>query len=514
MEKFLVISEVSKKQNYIFKTNKLKENIGASNIIEYVTENVPRNIGKKYNIKLEDVSVGGGNSIFLLQTEEEAIKFIKEVTKEVLCKFSGVEFFMTYISYDEEVDSIIDIIDLLYKKLNDKKSQRESVFKRKSYGIEEKCVTTKLAASGREGMTLLSRESLIKRKWSQKEFLQDLKAEKMPYSIETLMSKYIKEGYAFTNEINKLGIKKGENSFIAIVALDGNKMGQKIQKMRDKALRQYKNSNTKDANREYIKKSNDFSLNIKKYYYESFVYMLDKVVKKYDKLDEKLKLQKDEDGNKILPIRPIILAGDDVCFICNAQIAMECVNAFISNLNQYTLEGETLNACAGISIMKSNYPFDRGCEIAEALCKNCKEKIVDREDASLVDYHICEGEIATSISEIRSRAHINKDINLNIKPLYINREVYNSYKNFKNEYKNIEIISSESKGKIRKLRDIFPKGKEETKVFMNKYKISNKFNSRFGDVQSDFGFTKIDNKETCLYFDLIEFQDMLITLED
>ena len=135
-----------------------------------------------------------GNSIFLLQTEEEAKKFIKEVTKEVLCKFAGVEFFMTYIGYDEEVDSIIDSIDSLYKKLNDKKSQRSSVFKRNSYGIEERCVSTGLAANGRENKTLLSRESLIKRKWSEGDFLKELKSEKVPYSIETLMSKYIKEG--------------------------------------------------------------------------------------------------------------------------------------------------------------------------------------------------------------------------------------------------------------------------------------------------------------------------------
>ena len=49
MKKYLVISEVSKKQGYIYKTNKLKENIGASTIIEYVTEDLPKSIGKSYN---------------------------------------------------------------------------------------------------------------------------------------------------------------------------------------------------------------------------------------------------------------------------------------------------------------------------------------------------------------------------------------------------------------------------------------------------------------------------------
>ena len=40
---YLVLMEVGKKQSYIFKSNKLKENIGASMIIQYVTEELPNN---------------------------------------------------------------------------------------------------------------------------------------------------------------------------------------------------------------------------------------------------------------------------------------------------------------------------------------------------------------------------------------------------------------------------------------------------------------------------------------
>lgn len=42
MEKLLVISGFSKKQGYIFKTNRLKENKGSSTIIKYVTEDLPK----------------------------------------------------------------------------------------------------------------------------------------------------------------------------------------------------------------------------------------------------------------------------------------------------------------------------------------------------------------------------------------------------------------------------------------------------------------------------------------
>ena len=138
MEKFLVISEVSKKQGYIFKTNKLKENIGASTIIEYITEGLPKEklaevLGKDIaKIKDENVvNAGGGNSLFIMDNEDDAKEFITRTTWTVLEYFPGVEFFMAYESFDYNNDSIIDAIDKIYKKLNDKKSARASVFRKK-----------------------------------------------------------------------------------------------------------------------------------------------------------------------------------------------------------------------------------------------------------------------------------------------------------------------------------------------------------------------------------------------
>ena len=91
MEKFLVISEVSKKQGYIFKTNKLKENIGASTIIEYITEGLPKEklaevLGKDIaKIKDENVvNAGGGNSLFIMDNEDDAKEFITRTTRTVL----------------------------------------------------------------------------------------------------------------------------------------------------------------------------------------------------------------------------------------------------------------------------------------------------------------------------------------------------------------------------------------------------------------------------------------------
>lgn len=532
MDKFLVISEVSKKQGYIFKTNKLKENIGASTIIEYITEDLPKKklaevLGKK-DIDENVVNAGGGNSLFIVDKEDDAKEFIKITTTEVLEKFPGAEFFMAYQKFDYENDSIIDAIDEIYKKLNDKKSARKSVFRRKSYGIEQECVTTGLPAYKRYDDVFLSRESYVKREWSKDDKLEELNKKN---SISKIIGDYSDKGYKFTKELEDLITQKGDNSYIAIVSLDGNKMGQKIQHMKEEARKKEKGSDNKvESNNNYIQKLKNFSKNIKDYYEDAFRHMLEVIDQNYNKIAEDLKLK-----DNIMPVRPIILAGDDVCFICNAKIALECVNLFISKLNEYSVEGEQLNACAGICMLKSSYPFDKGYDIAENLCKNGKAKIVDSNDASLVDFHICQGEISTSLNEIRNRAHINKEIELNIKPFYINitevkqeeiqdkkyeriitkKDTFNTYENFKAEFNRIEEMTKDSKGKVRKLRDIFPQGEKQTRLFMNKNMIDKEFNTGFNLPRGkvNHGFYEINGKKTCLYFDIIELQDMFINLD-
>ena len=60
---YLVLSEVSRKQDYIFKSNKLLENVGASEIIKYVTEELPQKLLAENNG--EDIFQGGGKSLYI-----------------------------------------------------------------------------------------------------------------------------------------------------------------------------------------------------------------------------------------------------------------------------------------------------------------------------------------------------------------------------------------------------------------------------------------------------------------
>ena len=75
----LVLWEVSRKQQYIFSSNKLKENRGASIIIEYIIEEMPAKINKSYSQNL--IYSGGGSSLYRFGSTKEAKDFIKNISE-------------------------------------------------------------------------------------------------------------------------------------------------------------------------------------------------------------------------------------------------------------------------------------------------------------------------------------------------------------------------------------------------------------------------------------------------
>ncbi|MDR0864060.1 MAG: hypothetical protein LBO74_03895, partial [Candidatus Symbiothrix sp.] len=88
------------------------------------------------------------------------------------------------------------------------------------------------------------------------------------------------------------------------------------------------------------------------------------------------------DLNKTIPVRPIILGGDDLTIICRADLAIKYTKVFMESFETKSKaslkEGleetglEKLTTCAGIAFIKSSYPFYYGYDLAEELCNQAK----------------------------------------------------------------------------------------------------------------------------------------------
>jgi hypothetical protein len=115
---------------------------------------------------------------------------------------------------------------------------------------------------------------------------------------------------------------------------------------------------------------------------------------------------------KILPIRPIILGGDDVTFVCDGKLGIYFAKTFIEKFQQTSINGKSLTACAGVAIIKTKYPFYRGYWLAEELCKSAKRKRKrdsQWSEASVLDFHVSLGGISGALDKIRQRYYGRDD---------------------------------------------------------------------------------------------------------
>ncbi|SNX52847.1 hypothetical protein [Thermoanaerobacterium sp. RBIITD] len=496
----LVLWEISRKQDYIFSSNRLKENIGASFIIEEIVEELPMEIEEDYSKNV--VYNGGGGSLYNFEAVDKAKEFVSKISKEILKSYPGIEVFFVIQEYDVEEDRVIDKIDESYHKLAVKKNRRMYSGIQNSFGIETVCRATGLPAEYKdEEDRYISKEIKVK---------IDSAKDKRSKKFDKLLPSNIKSIREFDD------LSKGDKNYLAVVHIDGNRMGEKFNEL--KTCFKYEDGNYKKTNEEYLVALKKFSKNVKEIFENAFKEMTSVIEKNRDNLKDDTKIDEDK-----FPVIPIIVAGDDVTYVTNGKIGIESARVFLEYLNDKEIElykGKKikLNACAGVAIVRISYPFAKAYQLAEDLCSNAKRKIIkdyynEDKDFSLIDWHIEQGELSGTIADIREKFYKTLDgKELYMRPLYMNnneKEVWTSYKNFKEAYKNIsdkEIYEKKiPRSKLKQLRDVLKEGEKETERFLKVNNLENCF-SRLEGTTGDFCFYN----DKCMYYDAIEIMDLFI----
>jgi hypothetical protein len=114
-----------------------------------------------------------------------------------------------------------------------------------------------------------------------------------------------------------------------------------------------------------------------------------------------------EENTVYLPLRPIILGGDDLTFVCDGRLALDLAAAALSAFEKASvpLLGE-LHACAGVAICRTHAPVLRVYELAEALCESAKKSVrPPGQDASALDWHVGFSSPTESLDETRRRQY-------------------------------------------------------------------------------------------------------------
>lgn len=184
--------------------------------------------------------------------------------------------------------------------------------------------------------------------------------------------------------LDKIVRDKGADSWIAVIYIDGNNMGAKVQNLFGGSL--LKSDFQKISYEDAVEKLRRFSNQIQKDYIDDRIAAIDTaLMKKYGEKDYKRRL--------------VVHAGDEINIILNAHDAYDAVKAYFRDMPK------TGSACAGIAIFKSHTPYSDAYRIAEQCCEVGKQhmKRYGMKEVNLVDFHYCQGIIGMDIEDIRAR---------------------------------------------------------------------------------------------------------------
>lgn len=487
-ERYLTILEVSQKQAYIFQSNELRRNILNSAVIawimseDYMKETIDD--ASLFDPDKNLVYSGGGHTVLEFETEEKAISFTKKITTAIKKEYQGIEVFAAKRQYDEGKKPGDNLRELI-ESLEYKKSIRSAAFRQGSFGVER--IDTNTLKPMLEGDTL-ERTGKIK----------------LPGSEEKIDRELTAEGFERVYKFEELGGSKDESNFIAVVHIDGNAMGKRVENLRKKY--------GECGFEEYKAKLREFSRSIDGQFKEAYKEMAEFVgrnIRNGNLNDLDLRENK-------LPVRRIITAGDDICFVAEGRIGLECAAAFIRALGtkKNKVDREGYAACAGVAIVHQKYPFYKAYELAELLCGSAKKfgaslsEDGSGKDVSAIDWHIEFGEIKDTLKEIRKeysdadgRKMIQRPYIVDASEKILEAEPLRRYGNFKELILELKKEENYARGSLKELRSVLKQGEKETEYFLKFRRIEELLKERLQD--------KFE-----LLYDAVELIDTFIELKE
>ena len=479
---YLSIFEVSQKQAYIFGSRKLRDNLTRSEEIRYVTtpEFFAECCGDDFSAKDNLVYNGGGHAVLQFQDREQALRTANAITSAVLTRFPGMEMYTKLMEYRPE-QSPGDNLNALSVALEEKKALRLASFHRYSFGVD------------------VSREPVQK-----------------PLPVPMDNQEYYRE-WKLTADGEQLA---GEDNFLAIVHIDGNAMGARVQRIYEKA------GNDWEKCRSLL---DQFSREIDEHFSNAFDEMRDELVQKLPSLG--WNAAKDS-----FPLRRIINAGDDVCFVCAGKLGLSCAASFLRHLSGKInhADDKGYSACAGVCMVHKKYPFRAAYDMSEQLCSNAKRfgtKYDPNGGISCMDWHIEFGQLKDSLREIRSDYLTEDGGRLELRPYSVVGGQIPQHRQFAFFCSVIRELGEQAKNlprsKVKSLREALKQGELETVLALKSMNLENisdlgvetrvpdwlKKTLKDGKVEKG-AFISDGETRRSLYFDAIELMDHVAIWEE
>ncbi len=459
-------------QGYIFASNRLKDNIGASFLVSHIFDDVDA----------KDKVIGGGNMLCFCDSEAEAQQIIRDLSEKVLSECPGLSFNAVYEAQGDM--DMKELISNLWDKLQKEKQARWQQTIIPSFGINAQCSSSIYAAEYMEKEK--GKDILVSSVVKAKRDASPRANVKIDESYQSILEHIEGKRFEFTDDFASLGTLKGEESYLAIVHIDGDDMGKKFAECTD--FEAYKT----------------LSQRVDTVFGKAFEYLVQYTVDQVSagEWTHYQKRLKKEDGRFYLPLRPIFIGGDDVTFVCEARLGITLALEYIKKVRE--LSGGDFSCCAGIAIAKERYPFYQSQQMAQALCRSAKNRCKDNGSVEpYLDYQLLDSSTTDPLEMIRSRYHLPGGRVLYMKPYSIQRmeaQMANA--------KDLSDPDNWPRSKVKEMRDVLFGTREEIIAF------EEQIEARGGLKLPKRGFSESESQLVSpenIYPDMIELMDLIPT---
>lgn len=433
MNLHLVLIETSGNQQYIFATNKLRENVGASELTyrvgtEWLLDAVHQEGGPKLwndnpatfrenllnqksisdpNIAVEVLVATSGKALLLAKEFEIGRRIVQRLTIKALEFAPGIDVCgVVSEGFEWESKPLGEVNGEVHKKFEEVRASRPgSAMRFLRLPIIEDCQSSGLPAS---------RWHAVKNDEAARSVVNICKQEHRE-AFENRLQKLPRLSQWNVNFARNVGKLEEECEWLAVVHADGNGLGEIFLNFGkyagcqpDPPVPEYG-----ELNETYVSKFRRFSLALDVCTEKAFISAMQKL------------LERDADVWFKLPILPLVLGGDDLTIVCDGKAALQFTKNFLTEfeseteqatdvreLAQAALGLPRLSACAGVAIIKPHFPFSAAYGLAEELIKSAKQikRIVKNSNkehqpwpCSAIDFHALYDSTISELEEIRGR---------------------------------------------------------------------------------------------------------------
>ena len=457
----LTVLDTSGIQDYLFGTNNLRQNAGASYLADCATrqwvhmmldtvigegahnvlnlDDIEHPFDETKTIQTEGVQAeviyaGGGNTAILFKDHMQAKAFTTKLTRKVLLDAPDLKLLIAHHRFDwlgKPLGSKDGVVQLVMDQLQILKQSQPPAQPLRGLGVTVDCVFTTRPAVGYDPQS----RPVAAEAWA-KYRASDRAGERLLKFLETSIDK---KQYCIPSDFEDIGSSHEESSYIAVVHADGNGMGKRIKAIQDAYA-------TVAQNPDYVQAMRAFSLSLQKAAHvalnATIKYLIQHILPNKDadinghliyqigqnaEATNTLELQNEKHtGKRYLPFRPIVYGGDDLTLVCEGRLGLQLAAYYLQRFTEQTLsDGKKAYCRAGVAVTHAHYPFALAYELAESLCKSAKWALTQWQEhprhrdsgSTAIDWHIAVNGMNEELRETRERDYIGASGNLLMRPL-------------------------------------------------------------------------------------------------